>query len=91
MFETISLQMPQATEWLIIGVVIIVLIFGAKKLPQLSRAFGRAKGDYEKGRIESEKDLKEFKENLESKSESEPKSESKSESEPKSESKSESK
>ncbi len=85
MFETISLQMPQATEWLIIGVVIIVLIFGAKKLPQLARSFGRAKGDYEKGRIESEKDLKEFKENLESKSES--KSESESESEQKSESK----
>ena len=95
MFETISLQMPGGTEWLIIGVVIIVLIFGAKKLPQLSRAFGRAKGDYEKGRIESEKDLKDFKENLDSKSEpkseSEPESESKSESEPKSESKSESK
>jgi len=86
MFETISLQMPQATEWLIIGVVIIVLIFGAKKLPQLARSFGRAKGDYEKGRIESEKDLKEFKENLDSKSEHKSESESKSESKSKSES-----
>jgi len=76
-------------EWIWIGVIIIVLIFGAKKLPQLARSFGRAKGDYEKGRIESEKDLKEFKENLESKSEpkSEPKSESETKSEPKSESK----
>jgi len=46
-------------EWIWIGVIIIVLIFGAKKLPQLARSFGRAKGDYEKGRIESEKDLKE--------------------------------
>jgi len=82
-------------EWVFIGIVVIVLIFGAKKLPQLSRAFGRAKGDYEKGRIESEKDLKDFKENLDSKSESksEPKSEvePKSEAEPKSEPKSESK
>ncbi len=80
-FETIGLQLPMSMEWIWIGVIIIVLIFGAKKLPQLARSFGRAKGDYEKGRIESEKDLKAFKENLESKPES------KSESEPKSESK----
>ena len=87
MFETISLQLPMSAEWLMIGFVIIVLIFGAKKLPQLARSFGRAKGDYEKGRIESEKDLKEFKENLGSKSEHKSESESKSESGPKSESK----
>jgi len=91
MFETISLQLPMSMEWIWIGVIIIVLIFGAKKLPQLARSFGRAKGDYEKGRIESEKDLKEFKENLGSKSEPKSESESKSESEPKSEPKSESK
>ncbi|MDE1861706.1 MAG: twin-arginine translocase TatA/TatE family subunit [Thaumarchaeota archaeon] len=51
-----------AYENVIIAVVIIgVLIFGAKKIPELARTFGRAKGEYEKGRIESEKELKEFK------------------------------
>jgi len=48
-------------------VIVGVLIFGAKKIPELAKTLGRAKGDYEKGRIESEKDLKEFKEKNESK------------------------
>jgi len=42
-------------------VVIGVLIFGAKKIPELARTFGKAKGEFEKGRIESEKELKDFK------------------------------
>jgi sec-independent protein translocase protein TatA len=51
-----------AYEQLLIAIVIIgVLIFGAKKIPELARTFGKAKGEYEKGRIESEKELKEFK------------------------------
>ncbi len=51
-----------AYENVIIAVVIIgVLIFGAKKIPELARTFGKAKGEYEKGRIESEKELKVFK------------------------------
>ncbi len=49
-------------EWMWILVVVGVLIFGAKKIPELAKTLGRAKGDYEKGRIESEEDLKEFKE-----------------------------
>ena len=49
-------------ENVIIAVVVIgLLIFGAKKIPELARTFGKAKGEFEKGRIESEKELKEFK------------------------------
>jgi len=54
-------------EWIWIIVIVAVLIFGAKKIPELAKTLGKAKGDYEKGRIESEKDLKEFKEKHESK------------------------
>ena len=51
-----------AYENVIIAVVIMgVLIFGAKKIPELARTFGKAKGEFEKGRIESEKELKDFK------------------------------
>ncbi len=51
-----------AYENVIIAVVIIgVLIFGAKKIPELAKTFGKAKGEFEKGRIESEKELKDFK------------------------------
>ena len=46
---------------IIIVVVIAVLIFGAKKIPELARTFGKAKGEYEKGRLEGDKELKEFK------------------------------
>ena len=53
-------------EWVWIIVIAGVLIFGAKKIPELAKTLGRAKGDYEKGRIESEKDLKEFKEKQDS-------------------------
>ena len=61
MLDTIT-NFVAGYEWLWIIVVVGVVFFGAKKIPELARTFGRAKGDYEKGRIESEKDLKEFKE-----------------------------
>lgn len=67
MFDSIYLQLPMSMEWLWIIVIIVVVFFGAKKIPELARTLGKAKGDYEKGRIESEKDLKEFKEKQDSK------------------------
>ncbi len=54
-------------EIIIILVVIGVLIFGAKKIPELARTFGKAKGEFEKAKIESDKELKEFKEKQDSK------------------------
>lgn len=51
-----------AYENIIIAAVVIgVIIFGAKKIPELARTFGKAKGEYEKGKIEAEKELKDFK------------------------------
>jgi len=61
-FEFISLQFPMGAEWIWIIVIIAVFLFGAKKIPQLAKTFGKAKGEYEKGRIEGDKELKEFKE-----------------------------
>ena len=58
----LALQLPGGMEWIFIIVVIAVLIFGAKKIPELARTFGKAKGEYEKGKIEAAKELKEFKE-----------------------------
>ncbi len=55
-----------STEIIILVVVIGVLIFGAKKIPELAKTFGKAKGEFEKGKIEADKDLKEFKEELDS-------------------------
>ncbi|MCH8324471.1 MAG: twin-arginine translocase TatA/TatE family subunit [Thaumarchaeota archaeon] len=67
MFEQFT-NFVAGPEWIFIIVVIAVLLFGAKKIPQLAKTFGKAKGEYEKGRIEGDKELKEFKEKNKSKS-----------------------
>lgn len=48
-------------EWIFIIIIAVVFIFGAKKIPELAKTFGRAKGEFEKGKIEGEKELKDFK------------------------------
>ena len=50
-----------STEIIVLVVVIGVLIFGAKKIPELAKTFGKAKGEFEKGKIQGDKELKEFK------------------------------
>lgn len=53
--------MPGINEVLIILVLAAVFIFGAKKIPELAKTFGKAKSEFEKGKIEGEKELNEFK------------------------------
>jgi len=55
-----------STEIIVLVVVIGVLIFGAKKIPQLAKTFGKAKGEFEKGKIEADKELKDFKSEIDS-------------------------
>ena len=50
------------SELIILVVVIGVLLFGAAKIPQLAKTFGKAKAEYKKGEIEGDKELKDFKE-----------------------------
>ena len=46
--------------WQIILVVaLIVLLFGSKKLPELARSLGKAKGEFKKGTEEGERLLRE--------------------------------
>ena len=51
----------QGPEIIILVVVIGVLIFGVKKIPELAKTFGKAKGEFEKGKIVADKELKDFK------------------------------
>ena len=55
-----------STEIIVLVVVIGVLIFGAKKIPELAKTFGKAKGEFEKGKIEADKELKDFKGEIDS-------------------------
>lgn len=40
-------MMPQGPEWIII-LVIVLLLFGGAKLPELARSLGQAKREFEK-------------------------------------------
>ncbi len=62
MFESLILQFPMGTEWLWIIIIIGVLFFGAKKIPELARTLGKSKGEFEKGKIEGDKELKDLNE-----------------------------
>jgi len=48
------------TEWLWIILFVVVLLFGAKKIPEIARAMGRAKGEFERGKQEMEKEMREI-------------------------------
>lgn len=43
---------------LIIILVIILILFGARKLPDLARSLGRSLGEFKKGRQEGEQEVK---------------------------------
>jgi sec-independent protein translocase protein TatA len=62
-FAVTDLQMAivNAAEWIIIIAVIVAVIFGAKKVPELARSFGRATTEYEKAKIEAKKELQRVK------------------------------
>ena len=53
-------------ELIVIIVIAVIVIFGAKKIPELAKTFGKAKSEYEKGKIEGDKELKEFKDKKDS-------------------------
>ena len=53
-------------EWIFIIIIAAIVIFGAKKIPELAKTFGKAKSEYEKGKIEGDKELKEFKDKKDS-------------------------
>lgn len=42
--------------WLV--VIVVLLLFGAKKIPELARSMGRAKGEFEMGKVEADKEAK---------------------------------
>lgn len=50
-------------EWIII-LLIILLLFGARKIPELARNLGRALGEFQRGRLEMEREFKEAVEKL---------------------------
>jgi len=63
--------MPGPTEWLIVGAVVL-LLFGAKKLPDLARSLGRSSSEFKKGMREGGVDEEEEETTTPSKASTEP-------------------
>ena len=49
--------LPQGSEWFWI-VLVIILLFGAKKLPELARSIGRSLGEFSRAKQDFEKEMK---------------------------------
>lgn len=54
--NTIALVTPGPTEWVLILVIVLVL-FGAKKLPELAKSLGQSMNEFRKAREEFDKEL----------------------------------
>ena len=61
LLSTVLMLIPGGYEWIFIIFVIIIVIFGAKKIPELARSFGKATSEFEKARIESKNELEKIK------------------------------
>ena len=49
--------MPGPSEWIVIAIVALVVIFGAKKIPEMARSMGRAQSEFKKGIKEGQAEL----------------------------------
>ena len=46
-------------EWIILLIIVAALfLFGPQKLPELARGFGRAMGEFQRGRLEIEREIR---------------------------------
>ncbi len=59
LFSGQVLQIVGGMEWIWIILFVVVLLFGAKKIPEIAKALGRAKGEFEKGKQEIEREIRE--------------------------------
>ncbi|ELZ82784.1 twin-arginine translocase TatA/TatE family subunit [Haloferax larsenii] len=62
MFETITPLFPglPGGPELLIVLLVLVLLFGANKIPKLARSTGQAMGEFQRGRNEIEEELKQM-------------------------------
>lgn len=52
----LAFGLPGGSEWFIIFL-IVVLLFGAKKLPELARGVGRSLAEFQKARTDVEREI----------------------------------
>lgn len=57
-------MLPIGTSELILIFAVVMLLFGASKLPELARSMGSSVGEFKKAQKESEQNLKEFEKSI---------------------------
>jgi sec-independent protein translocase protein TatA len=57
LFASMVKLIPGGYEWIFIILIIVVIIFGAKKIPELARSLGKATSEFEKARVLSKKEI----------------------------------
>ena len=55
-FITFAFGMPSGSEWMLISLAVL-LLFGAKKLPEFARGLGRSMGEFKNARREFENEI----------------------------------
>jgi sec-independent protein translocase protein TatA len=45
-------------DWLIIAVVIAILFYGSTKIPKLAHSLGRAMGEFKRGKMEVDREIR---------------------------------
>ena len=53
--------MIDSVTGIIIVAVVALVLFGAKKFPEMARSFGKATGEFQRGKIEAEKEINDMK------------------------------
>jgi len=51
-------MLENVMDWLILIVVVLLLFGGAKKIPEFAKSLGRAMGEFKKGQMEVEEEIK---------------------------------
>ena len=46
------------TEWIFIVLVVVILLFGSNRVPEVARSIGKALGEFHKGKAELEREIK---------------------------------
>ena len=57
LFANMLMLIPGGYEWIFIILIIVVIIFGAKKIPELARSFGKASSEFEKACLQTKKEI----------------------------------
>jgi sec-independent protein translocase protein TatA len=59
--SNILMQIPAGIEWIIIIIVIVLVFFGVKKIPEIAKSVGKASSEFQMAQIKARKELDKMK------------------------------